>query len=43
MPQVAAATITQIQMFRDYIHYHLKCSSAFAFVTRRLSISQGGC
>ena len=28
MPQVAAATITQIQMFRDYIHYHLKCSSA---------------
>jgi actin related protein 2/3 complex subunit 2 len=30
VPQVAAATITQIQMFRDYIHYHLKCSSAFA-------------
>ncbi|GAA5869226.1 hypothetical protein JCM3774_003984 [Rhodotorula dairenensis] len=28
-PQVAAATITQIQMFRDYIHYHLKCSKAY--------------
>ncbi|GAA5970177.1 hypothetical protein JCM8115_000765 [Rhodotorula mucilaginosa] len=29
VPQVAAATITQIQMFRDYIHYHLKCSKAY--------------
>ncbi|POY73147.1 hypothetical protein BMF94_3840 [Rhodotorula taiwanensis] len=28
-PQVAPATITQIQMFRDYIHYHLKCSKAY--------------
>lgn len=27
--QNADATITQIQMFRDYLHYHIKCSKAY--------------
>ncbi|GAA6006848.1 hypothetical protein JCM11491_003204 [Sporobolomyces phaffii] len=25
----AASTITQIQLFRDYLHYHIKCSKAY--------------
>ncbi|KAK4048637.1 Arp complex subunit [Microbotryomycetes sp. JL201] len=28
-PEVASASITQIQLFRDYLHYHIKCSKAY--------------
>ncbi|GAA5862584.1 hypothetical protein JCM5353_006441 [Sporobolomyces roseus] len=28
-PQTSASTITQIQLFRDYLHYHIKCSKAY--------------
>lgn len=28
-PQTSASTITQIQIFRDYLHYHIKCSKAY--------------
>ena len=26
---VREATISQIQLFRDYLHYHIKCSKAY--------------
>jgi hypothetical protein len=26
---VAASTISHIQLFRDYLHYHIKCSKAY--------------
>ncbi|KAG9292963.1 hypothetical protein G9A89_016325 [Geosiphon pyriformis] len=28
-PDVKEATISQIQLFRDYLHYHIKCSKAY--------------
>ncbi|GAA5821011.1 hypothetical protein JCM11251_001919 [Rhodosporidiobolus azoricus] len=28
-PSTAASTITHIQLFRDYLHYHVKCSKAY--------------
>ncbi|KAJ8095209.1 Arp complex subunit [Marasmius tenuissimus] len=28
-PAVAATTISQVQLFRDYLHYHIKCSKAY--------------
>ena len=28
-PSVAAATISHVQLFRDYLHYHIKCSKAY--------------
>ncbi|KAM0787316.1 hypothetical protein ACM66B_007090 [Microbotryomycetes sp. NB124-2] len=28
-PEVASGSITQIQLFRDYLHYHIKCSKAY--------------
>ena len=27
--ETADATVGQIQMFRDYLHYHIKCSKAY--------------
>lgn len=27
--QTSESTITQIQLFRDYLHYHIKCSKAY--------------
>jgi len=28
-PEVGEATISKIQLFRDYLHYHIKCSKAY--------------
>lgn len=28
-PTTAALTISRIQLFRDYLHYHIKCSKAY--------------
>ncbi|KAI0049005.1 actin-like protein ARPC2 [Auriscalpium vulgare] len=28
-PTVAAGTISHIELFRDYLHYHIKCSKAY--------------
>ncbi|SCZ99639.1 BZ3500_MvSof-1268-A1-R1_Chr3-1g06178 [Microbotryum saponariae] len=35
-PLIASASITQIQLFRDYLHYHIKCSKAYMHSRMRL-------
>ena len=37
---VAAATITHIQLFRDYLHYHIKCSKAYMHSRMRHRVSE---
>ncbi|GAA5981542.1 hypothetical protein JCM11641_004092 [Rhodosporidiobolus odoratus] len=38
-PTVAASTVTHIQMFRDYLHYHIKASKAYLHSRLRLRTS----
>lgn len=37
---VATQTITQIQMFRDYLHYHIKCSKAYIHSRLRRRVAE---
>jgi actin related protein 2/3 complex subunit 2 len=37
---VAAATISHIQLFRDYLHYHIKCSKAYLHSRMRHRVSE---
>jgi len=36
---VAARTISQIQLFRDYLHYHIKCSKAYMHSRMRARVA----
>ncbi|KAI0714399.1 actin-like protein ARPC2 [Cerioporus squamosus] len=37
---VANSTITHIQLFRDYLHYHIKCSKAYMHSRMRHRVSE---
>ena len=37
---VASATISHIQLFRDYLHYHIKCSKAYMHSRMRHRVSE---
>ncbi|KAF8647756.1 hypothetical protein AX16_006591 [Volvariella volvacea WC 439] len=39
-PAVAAATISHIQLFRDYLHYHIKCSKAYMHSRMRHRVAE---
>ncbi|KAI0671963.1 actin-like protein ARPC2 [Trametes maxima] len=39
-PDVANTTITHIQLFRDYLHYHIKCSKAYMHSRMRHRVSE---
>lgn len=39
-PDVASATISHIQLFRDYLHYHIKCSKAYMHSRMRARVSE---
>lgn len=36
----ASATISHIQLFRDYLHYHIKCSKAYMHSRMRYRVSE---
>ena len=36
----AGATITHVQLFRDYLHYHIKCSKAYMHSRMRHRVSE---
>ncbi|KZT65861.1 actin-related protein ARPC2 [Daedalea quercina L-15889] len=37
---VASGTISHIQLFRDYLHYHIKCSKAYMHSRMRYRVSE---
>ncbi|KZT57915.1 arp2/3 complex 34 kDa subunit [Calocera cornea HHB12733] len=39
-PDTAAATISRIQLFRDYLHYHIKCSKAYMHSRMRHRVTE---
>ncbi|CAE6431573.1 unnamed protein product [Rhizoctonia solani] len=39
-PLVAANTISHIQLFRDYLHYHIKCSKAYMHSRMRHRVTE---
>ncbi|KAF9054416.1 actin-related protein ARPC2 [Panaeolus papilionaceus] len=39
-PNVASATISHIQLFRDYLHYHIKCSKAYMHSRMRHRVTE---
>jgi len=39
-PDVASGTISHIQLFRDYLHYHIKCSKAYMHSRMRHRVSE---
>ena len=39
-PEVASATISHIQLFRDYLHYHIKCSKAYMHSRMRFRVTE---
>jgi len=39
-PTVAAGTISHIQLFRDYLHYHIKCSKAYMHSRMRHRVTE---
>lgn len=39
-PDVRARTISHIQLFRDYLHYHIKCSKAYMHSRMRSRVSE---
>ncbi|KAJ7583241.1 actin-related protein ARPC2 [Mycena floridula] len=39
-PTVAAASISHIQLFRDYLHYHIKCSKAYMHSRMRHRVAE---
>ena len=38
--EVAAGTISRIQLFRDYLHYHIKCSKAYMHSRMRHRVAE---
>jgi len=39
-PTVASNTISHIQLFRDYLHYHIKCSKAYMHSRMRYRVAE---
>lgn len=39
-PPIAAATISHLQLFRDYLHYHIKCSKAYMHSRMRYRVTE---
>ncbi|TFK39985.1 actin-related protein ARPC2 [Crucibulum laeve] len=39
-PSTASATISHIQLFRDYLHYHIKCSKAYMHSRMRHRVAE---
>ncbi|KAL1710911.1 Arp2/3 complex, 34 kd subunit p34-Arc-domain-containing protein [Schizophyllum commune] len=39
-PNIAAQTISHIQLFRDYLHYHIKCSKAYMHSRMRFRVAE---
>jgi actin related protein 2/3 complex subunit 2 len=39
-PEQREATISLIQYFRDYLHYHIKCSKAYMHSRMRARVDQ---
>ena len=39
-PTQALATINRIQLFRDYLHYHIKCSKAYMHSRMRHRVAE---
>ncbi|KAF4610568.1 hypothetical protein D9613_006871 [Agrocybe pediades] len=39
-PAVASTTISHIQLFRDYLHYHIKCSKAYMHSRMRYRVTE---
>lgn len=39
-PAVAESTISHIQNFRDYLHYHIKCSKAYMHSRMRHRVTE---
>ena len=39
-PNIAAGTISHIELFRDYLHYHIKCSKAYMQSRMRHRVSE---
>jgi len=39
-PQTTANTISHIQLFRDYLHYHIKCSKAYLHSRMRYRVQE---
>ncbi|WFD29437.1 Arp complex subunit [Malassezia sp. CBS 17886] len=39
-PDVRASTISHIQLFRDYLHYHIKCSKAYMHSRMRFRVAE---
>uniref|UniRef100_A0A0W0G9Y0 Arp2/3 complex 34 kDa subunit n=1 Tax=Moniliophthora roreri TaxID=221103 RepID=A0A0W0G9Y0_MONRR len=39
-PAVAEATISHVQLFRDYLHYHIKCSKAYMHSRMRHRVAE---
>ncbi|KAL0953637.1 hypothetical protein HGRIS_004841 [Hohenbuehelia grisea] len=39
-PATASATISHIQLFRDYLHYHIKCSKAYMHSRMRHRVAE---
>jgi actin related protein 2/3 complex subunit 2 len=37
---VREKTISQIQLFRDYLHYHIKCSKAYMHSRMRARVQE---
>jgi len=39
-PTISTATISHIQLFRDYLHYHIKCSKAYMHSRMRYRVAE---
>jgi actin related protein 2/3 complex subunit 2 len=39
-PDIAASTISHIHLFRDYLHYHIKCSKAYMHSRMRHRVTE---
>lgn len=39
-PTQALSTISRIQLFRDYLHYHIKCSKAYMHSRMRYRVAE---
>lgn len=39
-PDLALACINRIQLFRDYLHYHIKCSKAYMHSRMRHRVAE---
>ncbi|KAF7978853.1 hypothetical protein HWV62_44669 [Athelia sp. TMB] len=39
-PTIASGTISHIQLFRDYLHYHIKCSKAYMHSRMRHRVAE---